>query len=115
MISAAQCWAHRCYSFAHMSRSEGPRHWQALLQLAVVTLVLLAMTARRGAALRNGAALHPPMGWMSWQRYGCTRACRNASAKNCVNERLIRDTADAMVRGRRPLPGSENVCITCHA
>jgi hypothetical protein len=47
-------------------------------------------------ALQNGAALTPPMGWLSWQRYGCTVACQDATSKDCLNERLIRDTADAM-------------------
>jgi hypothetical protein len=34
---------------------------------------------------------------LSWQRYSCATACKNATAKECFNEGLIRDTADAMV------------------
>lgn len=38
------------------------------------------------AALDSGLALTPPMGWNSWNHFGCN-----------VNEKLIRDTADALV------------------
>jgi len=34
----------------------------------------------------NGLALTPPMGWNSWNKFACN-----------VNERIVRDTADAMV------------------
>ncbi len=37
-------------------------------------------------ALENGAARTPPMGWNSWNKFGCD-----------VSEKLIRETADAMV------------------
>jgi len=37
-------------------------------------------------ALDNGVALTPPMGWNSWNRFGCD-----------VDERVIRGTADALV------------------
>ena len=37
-------------------------------------------------ALENGLARTPPMGWNSWNKFGCN-----------VNEQLIRDIADAMV------------------
>lgn len=36
----------------------------------------------------NGLALTPPMGWNSWNKYGCN-----------VTEQIVRDTADAMVAG----------------
>ena len=38
-------------------------------------------------ALDNGVAQTPPMGWNSWNKFGCD-----------VSEKLIRETADAMVR-----------------
>jgi hypothetical protein len=40
-------------------------------------------------SLENGLAKKPPMGWLSWQRYGCQ-----------VDAKLIRETADAMVAKR---------------
>jgi alpha-galactosidase len=39
-----------------------------------------------GHALDNGLALTPPMGWNSWNKYGCAR----------LNETVVRATADAM-------------------
>src|SRR5512136_2242571 len=36
--------------------------------------------------LDNGLALTPPMGWNSWNKFGCE-----------INEQLVRETADAMV------------------
>jgi len=39
------------------------------------------------AALDNGLARTPPMGWNSWNAFGCA-----------INETLIRDTADIVVR-----------------
>src|SRR3989475_10659340 len=38
------------------------------------------------AALDNGLARTPPMGWNSWNHFGCT-----------VSEQLIKETADAIV------------------
>ena len=59
--------------------------------------ILAVVVALQAVALQNGAALTPPKGWLSWMRYGCTTACSNASAPDCLNEGLIRRTADAMV------------------
>jgi alpha-galactosidase len=39
-----------------------------------------------GHALENGLAKTPPMGWNSWNKYGC----------NGINEKVVRDIADAM-------------------
>ena len=47
---------------------------------------LLALLAVPAAALDNGLGKTPPMGWNSWNKFGCN-----------VSEKLIRDTADAMV------------------
>lgn len=46
---------------------------------------LLASTTAAGA-LDNGLALTPPMGWNSWNKFGCQ-----------VSEKLIREVADAIV------------------
>jgi len=56
--------------------------WRVLLPIA---LLCLGATAAR-APLENGLARTPPMGWNSWNHFGCD-----------VSDRLIRDTADAMV------------------
>jgi len=49
----------------------------------VVLLILVTLPA---AALDNGLAKTPPMGWNSWNKFACN-----------VSEQLIRETADAMV------------------
>ena len=56
--------------------------WRVLLPIA---LLCLGATAAR-APLENGLARTPPMGWNSWNHFGCD-----------VSDRLIRETADAMV------------------
>ena len=53
-------------------------------------------------SLQNGAALTPPMGWLSWQRYRCSEE---------FNETLIRDTADALVSEGYKDAGYEYVCL----
>ena len=50
------------------------------------TLVLLAGLPMVGSALDNGLAKTPPMGWNSWNKYAC----------NGLNEKVVRETADAM-------------------
>ena len=48
--------------------------------------VLLILAALPVVALDNGLAKTPPMGWNSWNKFGCN-----------VSEQMIRETADAMV------------------
>jgi len=52
---------------------------------ALLCLISLA-GAGKAWALDNGVARTPPMGWNSWNRFGCA-----------VDERVIRGSADAMV------------------
>ena len=58
------------------------RKWRALAAILLM-LIFMASTA---IALDNGLALTPPMGWNSWNKFGCD-----------VSETLIREMADAMV------------------
>ncbi len=53
---------------------------------ALAALALSTVAAHRRAPLDNGLARTPPMGWNSWNKFGCN-----------VSEQLIRETADAMV------------------
>lgn len=53
----------------------------------VVACGLAAALAVPAAALDNGLARTPPMGWNSWYRFRCQ-----------FNERIVRETANAMVR-----------------
>jgi len=48
----------------------------------------------------NGLALTPPMGWNSWNKFGCN-----------INEKVIRQTADAMAESGMKAAGYEYVVI----
>ncbi len=50
-------------------------------------MMLFAMGPSFGRALENGLARTPPMGWNSWNKYACKG----------LNEKVVRETADAMV------------------
>jgi alpha-galactosidase len=52
----------------------------------LIVVIALATAASAGAQKLAGLAATPPMGWNSWNRFGCA-----------VDERLIRETADAIV------------------
>jgi len=58
------------------------------------------MVARNFHALDDGLALTPPMGWNSWNKFGCD-----------VSEKLIREIADAMVDSGMRDAGYEYVVI----
>jgi alpha-galactosidase len=64
------------------------KRWTAII--AAGALLISGATAVLGApaarALDNGVARTPPMGWNSWNTFGCN-----------INETLIRQMADAMV------------------
>jgi alpha-galactosidase len=74
-------------------------------------LLLLGALVVPGEALQNGAALTPPMSWLSWQRYRCAIGCNDSTSKDCFNERLIRETADALVSEGYKDAGYEYVCL----
>ncbi|GAA3732776.1 ricin-type beta-trefoil lectin domain protein [Plantactinospora mayteni] len=71
--------------------------WLAALSIALVaagtTVVDAVLSPRPAQALNNGVARTPPMGWNSWNTFGCN-----------INETLIRQMADAIVNsGMRDL------------
>ncbi|MFB9681097.1 glycoside hydrolase family 27 protein [Streptosporangium vulgare] len=64
---------------------------RVLLSLAALAVALTPAT--QAQALENGVARTPPMGWNTWNTFGCN-----------INETLIKQTADAMVsNGMRDL------------
>ena len=74
-----------------------PARWIVIGLVIVVTVVLAAVATLRSAApaqaLNNGVARTPPMGWNTWNTFGCN-----------INETLIRQMADAIVaNGMRDL------------
>jgi alpha-galactosidase len=54
--------------------------------LVVVAAAAVVLPAARARALDNGVARTPPMGWNTWNSFGCN-----------INEALIRQSADAIV------------------
>ncbi|GAA0404648.1 ricin-type beta-trefoil lectin domain protein [Micromonospora gifhornensis] len=71
--------------------------WLAVLSVLVLTLTTVIVdglhSPKPAQALNNGVARTPPMGWNTWNTFGCN-----------INETLIRQMADAIVNtGMRDL------------
>jgi alpha-galactosidase len=77
-----------------MTPTSRVRRWViALTAAALVATTLIGFSSPRAQALENGVARTPPMGWNSWNTFGCS-----------INETLIRQMADAIVNsGMRDL------------
>lgn len=76
-----------------------------------ILLLTLGVSLNGVSSLDNGAADTPPLGWCSWQRYRCAISCNDSTSTDCFNERLIRDTADAMVSSGLAKAGYEYVAL----
>ena len=77
----------------------------------LILLLSLAVNLSGVSSLDNGAADLPPLGWCSWQRYRCAISCNDSTSTDCFNERLIKDTADAMVSSGLAKAGYEYVAL----
>jgi alpha-galactosidase len=64
-------------------------------------MMLLVMATSMGNALDNGLAKTPPMGWNSWNKFGCKG----------LNEKVVRETADAMASNGMKDAGYQYVII----
>ncbi|MFJ5599036.1 glycoside hydrolase family 27 protein [Micromonospora parva] len=70
-----------------MNRTTRGRRWGSVLAAGILLAgTLVGLRAPTAQALDNGVARTPPMGWNSWNSFGCN-----------INEALIRQTADAIV------------------
>ncbi|MET7705909.1 alpha-galactosidase [Micromonospora sp. NPDC005413] len=70
-----------------MNRITRGRRWGSVLAAGLLLAgALVGLRAPTAQALDNGVARTPPMGWNSWNSFGCN-----------INEALIRQTADAIV------------------
>src|ERR1700682_514773 len=54
--------------------------------IALICFLLVGLNIGNAFPLDNGLAQTPPMGWNSWNKFGCN-----------VDEKLIREVADALV------------------
>lgn len=70
------------------------------MKIALALLVTLACFAPARAQKFDGLARTPPVGWNSWNKFGCD-----------VSEKLIRETADAMVASGMKEAGYQYVVI----
>jgi alpha-N-acetylgalactosaminidase len=59
-------------------------------------LLLATQQLTRTHSLDNGLALTPPMGWLSWERFGCNVNCKD-DADNCISESLYLQQAQRLV------------------
>lgn len=66
-----------------------PRSWY------YTWLLLVGFLGRVIHSLDNGLARTPPMGWLSWERFGCNTDCEN-DPDDCIGERLLMMMADVM-------------------
>ncbi|XP_074593757.1 alpha-N-acetylgalactosaminidase-like [Brevipalpus obovatus] len=64
--------------------------------LMVVLLIHLMVFLPGHYTLDNGLARTPPMGWMTWGRYGCHIDC-DYEPDGCISDKLIRTMADIIV------------------
>jgi alpha-galactosidase len=71
---------------------------KVLSGLILVSGLLLSYQGIR--ALDNELALTPPMGWNSWNKFGCK-----------INEKIIRETADALVQSGMKDAGYQYIVI----
>ncbi|XP_053614968.1 alpha-N-acetylgalactosaminidase-like isoform X2 [Plodia interpunctella] len=62
----------------------------------MVPILLVGAILSCAAALDNGLALTPPMGWLSWERFRCITDCKKYP-NECISENLIKRTADLMI------------------
>jgi alpha-galactosidase len=83
-----------CYTLARF-------HLLAMRKLTVLLIgIALVLPLKRASALDNGLAKTPPMGWNSWNKFGCN-----------VSEDLIRSMADALVASGMRDAGYQYVVI----
>lgn len=62
---------------------EDLKSYKSIVMMKAVAILVLIVAS---CGLDNGVGLTPPMGWNSWNRFGCN-----------INEALIKQTADLLV------------------
>jgi alpha-galactosidase len=70
-------------------------NYRQVMCLSILQCLLLLL-CYRSQALDNGVALTPPMGWLSWERFGCQTDCQ-LFPKRCISEDLYLEQAQFMV------------------
>jgi alpha-galactosidase len=83
-----------------MARTFGLLAWIAMASSLSAAPALADTTQEVVNKAPNGLALTPPMGWNSWNKFACN-----------VNERIVRDTADAIAASGMRDAGYQYVVI----
>ncbi|CAM6031765.1 unnamed protein product, partial [Sphagnum compactum] len=73
-------------------------------------LAFISCTLELVIALDNGLARTPPMGWLSWERFGCVIDCQTFP-DSCINEKLYKEMADRIVEDGFKDLGYDNINI----
>lgn len=76
----------------------------------LVAICLLINNSKQVAALDNGLALTPPMGWLAWERYVCETDCQTFP-NECIDHKLFADMAERLVADGFQQVGYEYVNI----
>lgn len=77
-----------------------PARTRVLIAVILITMMALVVLPPSSAAQEKSPALTPPMGWNSWNKFGCN-----------VSEDLIRQMADAMVKSGMKDAGYQYIVI----
>jgi len=88
----------------------GKAKMHASASLLFSLFFLSSLTSTVVQALDNGLARTPPMGWNSWNLFGCNTDCET-NPGNCLSERLIMEMADFMVFSGMKAAGYEYINI----
>src|SRR5690348_12081931 len=79
----------------------GVKHREVRVRYRLLAMIIFASSFMPTArAWDNGVALTPPMGWNSWNKFGCN-----------VSEEMIKSMADAMVSSGMKDAGYQYVVI----
>ncbi|KAL4230782.1 hypothetical protein ACF0H5_011157 [Mactra antiquata] len=76
----------------------------------MIRLLIILLLPLSCLGLDNGLALTPPMGWLSWTRFGCNTDCVT-DPDFCISEKLIMQMADRLSNDGFKELGYEYVCI----
>lgn len=79
---------------------KSPYYKKSMLKKNVFIILAIFILYKASDAQKFDLALTPPMGWNSWNKFGCN-----------VDEKLIKETADAMVSSGMKTAGYEYIVI----
>ncbi|XP_054168784.1 alpha-N-acetylgalactosaminidase-like [Oppia nitens] len=70
--------------------------WSSMISNVIFMAFITISIMKVMSCLDNGLCLTPPMGWLSWERFGCNVKC-HIKPDDCISEKLFKDMADRLV------------------